>query len=450
MKPTVAACAVLLTFQPSFVQSAESENASKGGTLIEKIEGFPKDASLASLLVDSSAGSVSAAGLAGVDTEVLSVIENVRDFSLLLNVLDKNSQAVGVAITPARTTSPFPRITLDEYANSKYAFFNRLLASVTLSYAQGKAEINSTNFTRTAYAIATSAYFDPDDDPVVAIAKAKKCGRAALAEIDDRVGLPTANDADRAVLEAKAQLGDIEAAKMLAIMDDEAAKAAAARKALEEKAKQGDKEAAKELKDSEIADAKAARVNAEAEKAALDAFNTCATAILEEHGKKWNRSRFSISYAAGSVKPTDGGGSSVKLGKTAALNVLYGFDGVPTLKDSAALTLTARRSIDEPVLDTLGTADVKFKSTTLYAARLAGGSSIFRGIAEVSNSNESSQDVTFLQRTFRRALGIDYRVAKGVWLNLRYGKQRKVDGDGDEDASLLTLNWSPSALLQGR
>ena len=412
MKALAAAC----TF---FVLSAiQGAYADEDKSLFDKKTGSLKNAMLESLLVDSSAGSVSAAGLAGVDTEVLSVIENVRDFSLLLNALDKNSQAIGIAITPARTTRPFPPIDLQKYAQ-KDAFFTRLLGSMTLSYAQGKTDINGTNFTRTAYAIATSAYFDPNDDPAVAVANATQCSERVFALLNDK---PT-------------------------ITDEEVKRRVAEREKLEAQALAGDQDAKDKMK---VNDVKGTRVAADEEKVALDAFNTCVTEVLDNHSKKWNRSRYSISYAAGSVKPTDGGGSSVKLGKTLALSVLYGFDGIDTLKDSAAFTLTARRSIDEPVLETLGTGDVKSKNTSLYAARLAGGSSVFRGIAEVSNSSSSGEEITFLQRTFRRALGIDYRIAKGVWLNLRYGKQRKVDGDGDEDASLLTLNWSPSALLQGR
>jgi hypothetical protein len=39
------------------------------------------------------------------------------------------------------------------------------------------------------------------------------------------------------------------------------------------------------------------------------------------------------------------------------------------------------------------------------------------------------------------------RVMDGAWLSLRYGKQRKLNGSGDENASFLVLNLSPTALL---
>ena len=48
----------------------------------------------------------------------------------------------------------------------------------------------------------------------------------------------------------------------------------------------------------------------------------------------------------------------------------------------------------------------------------------------------------------RRALGIDYRVADGLWRGLRTGKQRKVDNSGEEVGSFMTLSYSPSATLR--
>lgn len=391
--------------------AVEAADGDKGGTLLENVKGKIEAKTIEELLVDSAAGTVSAASLAGVDADALSVIENVRDFSLIFNAFDKNSKGVGLAITPARTTMPVPAINLRDYAQPS-AHFQRLMGALTISYAQGKTDLSGASYTRTAYAIGTSAYWDPDDDPIVAVAKAKKCSQAAFDKIGDK---PT-----------------ITAAEAQKLVD------------LTVKADGGDAAAKEELAKWERRDG---RIDAEQEKAAAEAFNTCAQEVLDQHGKKWNRTRYSVSYATGSVKPTDGGGTSVSLGKTLAFSLLYGFDGIDALKDRAAISVTGRRSQDEPVLDTLGSATVKSKSSNLLAVRLSGGSSVFRGLIEASNAKTTDADVTSTQRTFKRALGVDYRVAKGVWLNLRYGKQRKVNGVGDETGSLLVLNWSPSALL---
>ena len=389
---------------------AVAADESKGGTFVEKVKGKVDAKTIEDLLVDSSAGTVSAASVAGVDTDAVDVVENVRDFSTIVSAFDKNSKGVGLAITPARTTMPFPAINLRDYAQPG-AHFLRLLGSLTFSYAQGKADVSGTNYTRTAYAVSTSAYWNPDDDPVVAVAKARKCTDAAFDKIGDK---PT-----------------ITAAEAQRLVD------------LTIKAKQGDQAAHDELAKWERRDA---RVDTDQEKAAFDAYNACAQEVLDEHGKKWNRTRYSVSYAGGSVKPTDGGDSNT-LGRTLAFSVLYGFDGIDALKERAAISLTGRRVQNEPVLETLGSDSVRSKTSNLLALRLSGGSSVFRGLVEASNTKSTGGDATFAERSFKRALGIDYRIAKGLWLNLRYGKQRKVDGTGNETGSLLLLNWSPSALL---
>ena len=66
----------------------------------------------------------------------------------------------------------------------------------------------------------------------------------------------------------------------------------------------------------------------------------------------------------------------------------------------------------------------------------------------IEASNAKSDQITASQRVFKSAFGIDYRVSDGVWLNFRLGKQRKIDGTGDEIGSFFGLSVSPSALLK--
>lgn len=68
-----------------------------------------------------------------------------------------------------------------------------------------------------------------------------------------------------------------------------------------------------------------------------------------------------------------------------------------------------------------------------------------RAIVEGSNSGEKDQ--SSLTRTFKRALGLEARVAVGVWLTLKVGKQRRSDGQGDENGSAINLSYSPKATL---
>jgi hypothetical protein len=397
-------------FAPTLTISAQETNPTVRA-LYEKVQGKIDAKTIEDLLVDSAAGTVTAAGLAGVDSDSVAVIENVRDFALIFGGFGKDTKGFGLAITPARTTMPFPAITLQNYAKPS-AHIDRLLGALTFSYAQGKSDLAGKSYTRNAYAVGSSAFWSPEDDPLVAVANAKECTAAAFDKISDKPSI-TADEAKLLLdLKRKSESGDLNA------------------KAIPSKW-----------------DRKDGRIDSDQEKAALNAFNACAAELLVEHGKKWNRSRYSFSYVEGSIKATEGGGGSSNLGRTFAFNLLYGFDGIGALKDRAAVSVTARRSQKEPIVSTLGSTALQTKNTTLLAIRFAGGSSTFRALIEASKVQSASSDIALSERVFKQAIGLDYRITKGVWLNLRSGKQRKLSGEGDETGSLLTLNWSPSALL---
>lgn len=179
-----------------------------------------------------------------------------------------------------------------------------------------------------------------------------------------------------------------------------------------------------------------------AEKAKKD---NCAKQALDE--LRWNRSQVSLSYATGWIEPESGSQGNQALGRTLALGLTYGFEGVGgPLEKNAAMYLTLRRSMDEPVLETLATASVERKDSNLAVLRLTGGSSQLRGLVEVSNANASQ--VTPTQRAFKRALGIDYRLAEGTWLAFRLGKQQTFDGTKTATTSMLNLSYSPTGLLK--
>lgn len=84
-------------------------------------------------------------------------------------------------------------------------------------------------------------------------------------------------------------------------------------------------------------------------------------------------------------------------------------------------------------------------STTLAAVRLAGGSATVRGLIEFSRASKG--EVSASERVFKRALGLDYRFAEGVWLSLRIGKIRTQQGSDNETVSLATLAYSPKTTL---
>jgi hypothetical protein len=368
----------------------------QSGTLISRTSGADIGQTIEGLLVDYSAASVSAAELAKLGTTPVTVVENVRDISVALQGDTPLSKKVfGLAITPARTPLAFPRISLPEYAGRAddprrdwKTLPMRLLGATTFGYAQGESEHGGVAFRRKAVSLEASAFFRAADDPVVAVSD-RNVVKCALDAIEDAAPQPTAP-------------GPVV------------------------------------LKPS----------RPEERKKAADAFNDCAAPVLNELDQRWNRSRFSLSWATGWIRRADGSGEQVRLGHTLGFGAIYGFDHVDMnmLKNRAAITLVLRRATSEPVLETLASGPLDRADSTLAALRLSGGSAMFRGLVEVSNARSTS--ITTNQARMRRALGIDYRVADGLWLGLRTGKQRKVDNSGEEVGSFLTLNYSPSATLR--
>jgi hypothetical protein len=177
--------------------------------------------------------------------------------------------------------------------------------------------------------------------------------------------------------------------------------------------------------------------------------------------ERWNRSQMSIAYGEARIRPKDDSRPEESLGKTLSVTVVYGFDfprappadgektGKPkfgSLSRNYALTMNYRRSTDEPVLATLAQPQITFKDSSLFIARLAGGTAESRIYIEVSNAK--SRDITASQRAFKQAVGLDYRIMEGTWLNLRVGKQRTVDGTDDETGTLFSVSYSPEALLK--
>jgi hypothetical protein len=391
----------------SLVGASAAAAQESSGTLVDKSTGIPSFKTVEELFVNMAQGHVSAAALAGVDGDAMSVPQDLKDFTLLLKGLDKDFQTYGFSITPARTRSPFPKIDLSDYAKDEGSLGTRMLGALTLSYAQGKSEEGGKAWQRRAFSIETSAYWNAAEDPVAAMANG--CGRAALDTDADREDRPSSG-----LVQAVGAASPASAASTPTKL----------REAL--KAKPDDPALNKQ---------------------AAAAFNACIGPKLKSLSEQWNRTRYSLSYGTGWIRPDDRSLGQTSLGHTVAASLVYGFHHVPStfLRERAALTVVLRRSVNEPVLDTLGTAAVKRSDSTLSAVRLTIGSGSFRALAEYSNAGKKS-DLTTTQRTFIHAFGVDYAISNlapgDLWLNLRYGRQRKLDGSGEESASLLTLNYS--------
>jgi hypothetical protein len=446
-----------LAFAPQPVRAqGDAPAAGAPQELFKAVEGKIDASSIEGLLLKTADGQVSAASLAGVKADVVEEVHNLRDYSVALKALDKNSSGVGFAVTPARTRSPFPSVSLKDYAGSGWVRFS---ASTTFSYAQGTAPVSGKDFVKQAVSIGSSGFFHADHDPVVRLASAGECkGRGLDALAAAGLDAPTLTAAQIVELarvkqlEAKAAANDaaarreIDAIRAAAVRGDATAKRQVdALKGYEilRLAQTGDPAAKAQV---EADRAQSIRVKADPETAALEAFNKCAKEVLDKLGKEWNRSRYSVSFGAGTVKAKDGSGSSVSLGRTLAGSVLYGFEHVEWLRSRAALTVTVRRTQGEPISSTLGSASVRTKDSTLTGLRLTAGTDGFRVLVE-GNNRKSDAELGAAESTLRRAAGLDVKLMDGAWLSLRYGRQRKLIGAGDENASFLVLNLSPSALL---
>jgi hypothetical protein len=272
---------------------------------------------------------------------------------------------------------------MDLYTYSQ-SFWFRLLGSLTGSYARGTIEIGDQEYDRSAFAVDTNAFFSAKDDPVLAYATSEE-ENCRLPQQE-----PIGNEA--------APGGAEDPARSPMVVDGEEVR---------------------------------------------QRFDRCRAQVMRS--LRWNRSQFSLSYGAGRIKPEDGSKSSTSLGRTLALGATYGFDHFPKLRSGYALALTYRRTTDEPVLDTLAQVVPLRRDNSLLMARLSGGSQTRRILLEGSDAR--ANHVTASQRAFKQAVGIDVQVFEGVWLNVRIGRQEKIDGSGDESSSLFSLSYSPKALL---
>jgi hypothetical protein len=358
-------------------------------TEVFKSEG---DDNWADYLTDYAAAPISASGILGISGESVTVIENVRSFGFAVSGLTSGtaSEGVGLSITPARTS--IVPMNLSSYAQS---WAMRLLGSLTVSYAQGDATIADLDYERTAYAIDTNSYFAGADDPILAFANSD-----CVTKILDQT---TARPLTAPAAPAAAPPPGRSDGPMVPQENRDAAEVAAIRGRAE----------------------------------------ACRTETLA--ALPWNRSQISLAYGEGRIKPKDGSKGEDSLGKSLAVGIIYGFDHFEALKENYALSLNYRQTDDEPVLDTLAQPQTVFKNSSLFVGRLSGGSDSHRLFFEMSNAR--SHDITASQRAFKQALGLDLRIFEGTWLNVRIGKQRKVDGTDDETGTLVSLSYSPKTLL---
>lgn len=363
--------------------------------LVEDVRGNP---ALAAFTVDTAPGPVSAFGLLG-GTGELTVVENPRDLTMALRAID-GKNAFGLSITPART--PLAPMNVSTYNDHLWA---RVLAGTTLGYAQTTASIEGADYSQRAVSLETSFFLRKNDDPLIlywneietASGADNPCMLPAAAPLPP-AGMPVPQPAAAPTPQPASRTAGGAVVPVLA--PDEL----------------------KEALDKRAADCRA--------KATAKA--------------RWNASRAWVSFATGTYRP-EAGGASHNMGRVLVLGFTYGI-GEYDAKHAGALTIAVKRTLDEPTLATLASTEPTRKNATLGTLRGSYGTDRMRVLLEGSRLDDG--DPTASQRTFKRALGLDVRVAPNMWLNFRAGKQRRIDNNGDETGSTVSLSYSPAALLK--
>lgn len=367
------------------------------------------------LLADTASGSVSAASLLGISGESVTPVENLRDVVLGLQGLGSGGDrgTLALSVTPGRTgIAPVP------YASYRRSALARLWAATTFAYAQGDADIEEKSFARRALSVETSLVLHEGDDELVIIGDTLKNPRGTECDVDQLDDVQAARKVYEQAREAQQHEADLAMAKAIAQghypPDTEPQPVTVV------------------MQENALSQAKQAH------------YKACFDQALKR--VRWNRSRLALMYGTGWIKPASGGGRQEGLGQTLVVSLNYGFESLPSLRERLGLMLTYRQTWAEPVLSSLAAGTPGRKSSALLIGQLAGGNSRIRALAQFSNAR--SRDITASQRAFKEAAGLDLRVLEGLWLNLRVGRQRAVGGDSNETGSLLSLSYSPSALLK--
>ncbi|MCY7316191.1 MAG: hypothetical protein LH480_11370 [Rubrivivax sp.] len=357
-----------------------------------------------------NAGPVAANDVIGVSKGVSSDLQTPRDLALSLgNIGDRDTQkGFGISITPARSGFDAVAVAADKYREGDV--LRRIWGGTTFSYAQNRKKIGAAEFDQSALAVSASFLIDPEDDPIVIAYRA--LGDTSEAGVC-RNGLQALEASERSLEEVQRSLVAQETIKLGRAPNlDELT--AIAEKASHEKTQ---------------ASSKFAAVRVCAQKAAADI------------AKKWNSHRVQILLGRGWIEPATGERSRLRLAThlkvSAALGV--GADGLANL--------TWRRADDELDLTTLGRT-AAFKSTNSagfrYTYKASKKADMF-AIAEVSSVK--GRTLTASQTDFKQALGIDKRVAPGLWLEFRYGRARSAVGTSLENKALFALKFSEDTSL---
>lgn len=132
------------------------------------------------------------------------------------------------------------------------------------------------------------------------------------------------------------------------------------------------------------------------------------------------------------------GGDNISLGTTYAINVIQ------PIGDMGAAYLALSKINNQVDLKTI-TATPSYHSSNLAAIRITRGINAAADqqvLIEVSNASKDSATTAF-----KYAIGADFKIHDGAWLEFRLGRSRNATDAGFESKGILSLNISPTCLL---
>lgn len=177
------------------------------------------------------------------------------------------------------------------------------------------------------------------------------------------------------------------------------------------------------------------------QKKMIEARKTCFD--NEKNKARWNADRIQVSFGGGRIQRDDGVGGHESLGRALTLAGLF------SAGKQGALQAAWRRTSQEVDIATLGTGTVGHKSSRLIALRYTYGSEDRNGDTKVlaEASDAKSSEVTVSNAVYKYAVGLDHKLAKGVWLQFRLGRNRTLDGTGMQTTALAQVSLAPGAGL---
>lgn len=377
---------------------------------------------LSDYVVDVAPGAVTAGTVVGLTGSAITTVHTSQDLLAIFNPFsNKDSKSgVGISITPARVKG----IAMPGQTYRQGGVLTRSLANLTINYGQNYATISGTSYKKTAYSADTYLYLHEDDDPVLFLYQAYRNCKGRIDAADEAGPL-------------RYKLRDAEHSAKISQADFEAKEAAY--KADPSSTNKASLDATQAKRDTDASALTIVRTTYET----IMKRNGDAEAQCDKTAKsaaKWNATRLMVSYADGNIEP-DLGGRRSSLGRT------FIASGVFELGTDVGLNLTYQHVRDAVDLGTLSTNPV-YSNSNLAAVRITSGmtaDATLHVLAEVSNAS-GSKGLTSTG-IYRQALGIDKKIANGLWLQLRYGKSTTSTGSKTENKGLLNLTWVPSSTL---